>query len=80
MEAAGAADKKCGGVWGGREPPPRVHRPGSLGRASGGEISMKNDKGVMDRPWTEWRFLRAISSTLKCQFTGNHELEKMAIW
>ena len=21
-EAAGAADKKCGGVWGGREPPP----------------------------------------------------------
>ena len=33
-EAAGAADKKCGGVWGeGREPPPRISRPGSLGRA-----------------------------------------------
>ena len=31
-EAAGAADKKCGGVWGGREPPPRISRPGSLGR------------------------------------------------
>ena len=28
VEAAGAADKKCGG---GREPPPRISRPGSLG-------------------------------------------------
>ena len=25
-EAAGAADKTCGGVWGGREPPPRISR------------------------------------------------------
>ena len=29
-----------------------------------------NNKGVLDRPWTKWRVLRAISSTLKCQFTG----------
>jgi len=26
MEAAGAAGKKGGGVWGGREPPPRISR------------------------------------------------------
>ena len=33
-EAAGAADKKCGGVWvGAGAPPPRISRPGSLGRA-----------------------------------------------
>ena len=37
-----------------------------------------NNKGVLDRPWTIWKVLRAISSTLKCQFTLNHELEK--IW
>ena len=37
-----------------------------------------NNKGVLDRPWTIWKVLRAISSTLKCQFTGNHENEK--IW
>ena len=29
-----------------------------------------NNKGVLERPGTEWRVLRAISSTLKCQFTG----------
>ena len=37
-----------------------------------------NNKGVLDRPWTIWKVLRAISSTLKCQFTVNHENEK--IW
>ena len=31
------------------------------------------NKGVMDRPWTKRRFLRAISSTLKFQFTEHHE-------
>ena len=29
-----------------------------------------NDKGVLERPWTKWVVLRAISTTLKCQFTG----------
>ena len=29
-----------------------------------------NNKGVLDRPWTKWRVLIAISSTLKFQFTG----------
>ena len=29
-----------------------------------------NDKGVLERPGTKWMVLRAISSTLKCQFTG----------
>ena len=28
-----------------------------------------NNKGVLERPWTKWRVLRAISTTLKCQFT-----------
>ena len=28
-----------------------------------------NNKGVLDGPWTKWRVLRAISSTLKFQFT-----------
>ena len=37
-----------------------------------------NNKGVLDRPWTIWKVLRAISCTLKCQLTGNHEFEK--IW
>ena len=37
-----------------------------------------NNKGVLDRPWTIWKVLMAISSTLKCQFTENHENEK--IW
>ena len=27
-----------------------------------------NNKGVLDRPWTIWKVLKAISSTLKCQF------------
>ena len=36
-----------------------------------------DNKGVLDRPWTIWKVLRAISSTLKCQFTGNHENEKI---
>ena len=35
-----------------------------------GEISRKNNKGVLERPGTKWKVLRAISSTLKCQFTG----------
>ena len=29
-----------------------------------------NNKGVLERPWTIWRVLDAISTTLKCQFTG----------
>ena len=29
-----------------------------------------NNKGVLERPWTKWSVLRAISTTLKCQFTG----------
>ena len=29
-----------------------------------------NNKGVLERPWTKWRVLMAISTTLKCQFTG----------
>ena len=45
----------------------------------GGEIFSKimlvryrgiNNKGVLERPWTKWRVLKAISTTLKCQFTG----------
>ena len=28
-----------------------------------------NNKGVPERPGTKWRVLRAISITLKCQFT-----------
>ncbi len=28
-----------------------------------------DNKGVLDRPWTVWRVLRASSSTLKFQFT-----------
>ena len=40
---------------------------------SGGEISRKNNNGVLDRPWTKRRVLRAISSTLKFQFTVNPE-------
>ena len=40
---------------------------------SGGEISRKNDKGVLDKPWTKRRVLTAISSTLKFQFTVNPE-------
>ena len=31
-----------------------------------GEISRKNNKGVLERPGTKWKVLRAISSTLKC--------------
>ena len=40
---------------------------------SGGEISRKNNKGVLGRPWTKLKVLRAISSTLKFQFTVNPE-------
>ena len=29
-----------------------------------------NNKGVLERPGTKWRVLRAISTTLKCQFGG----------
>ena len=39
-----------------------------------------NNKGVLDRPWTIWKVLTAISSTLKCQFTGNHENEKIRLF
>ena len=28
------------------------------------------NEGVLERPWTIWKVLKAISSTLKCQFTG----------
>ena len=37
-----------------------------------------NNKGVLDRPWTICKVLKAISSTLKCQSTVNHDFEK--IW
>ena len=33
----------------------------------------ENSKGVLGRPWTKWMVLRVISSTLKFQFTVNHE-------
>jgi len=36
-----------------------------------------NNKVVLDRPWTIWKVLRAISSTLKCQFIGNHEMKRL---
>jgi len=36
-----------------------------------GDISRKNNKGVLDRPWTTQRVLKAISSTLKFEFTVN---------
>ena len=39
----------------------------------GGEISRENNKGVLDRPWTKWMVLWAISNTLKFQFTVNPE-------
>ena len=39
-----------------------------------------NNKGVLDRPWTIWKVLRAISSTLKCQFTENRENEENSYW
>ena len=39
-----------------------------------------NNKGVMERPWTKWRVLSTISSTLKCQFTGKHENEKIRLF
>jgi hypothetical protein len=29
-----------------------------------------NNKGVLKRPGTKWKVLNAISTTLKCQFTG----------
>ena len=29
-----------------------------------------NNKGVLERPWTIWGVLDAISTTMKCQFTG----------
>jgi len=29
-----------------------------------------NNKGVLERPGKKWKVLRAISSTVKCQFTG----------
>ena len=35
----------------------------------GGEKSRNNKKGVLDRPWTKRRVLRAIYSTFKFQFT-----------
>ena len=33
----------------------------------------KHNKGVLGRPWTERRILKAISSTLKFQYFQNHE-------
>ena len=36
-----------------------------------GDISKKNNEGVLERPGTKWKVLMAISSsTLKCQFSG----------
>ena len=32
-----------------------------------------NNKGVVDRPWTIWKVLRAISSTLKSNLPSNVE-------
>ena len=40
---------------------------------SGGEITRKKKRGVLDRPWTKWRVLRVNSSTLKFEFTENPE-------
>ena len=42
-----------------------------------GEMSRKNNKGVPDSPWTIWRVMRAIFSTLQFSFPGNHEHEKI---
>ena len=39
----------------------------------------KKNKGVLDRPWTKWMVLRAISGTLKGQFTEKHENEKIEL-
>ena len=36
-----------------------------------------NNKGVLDRPWTIWRVLKAFPSTLKLKFTVNHENKKI---
>ena len=33
----------------------------------------KNNEGVLEKPGTKWKVLRAISSTLKCQFQENVE-------
>ena len=35
-----------------------------------------NEKGVLDSPWIKRRILRAISSTLKFQFTANPESQR----
>ena len=35
-----------------------------------------DNKGVLDRPWTIWGVLRAISSTLKFQFTIKPESQR----
>ena len=73
---AGGRQKIWGGV-GGREPPPRrsEYLKNKVVRYRG-----INKKGVLDRPWTIWKVLRAISSTLKCQFTGNHENKKTRLF
>ena len=39
-----------------------------FGGKYGSDISKKNNKGVLGRPWTKRRVLRAISSTLKFQY------------
>ena len=44
-------------------------RFGNISEEYVGEISRNNNKGVLERPWTKWRLLKAISSTVKCQFT-----------
>ena len=43
---------------------------------SGGEISRKNNKGVLGRSWSKWMVLTAVSSTLKFQFTVNPESKR----
>ena len=38
-----------------------------------------NNKGVLDRTWTKRMVLKVISSTLKFQFTVNHEVKDLTI-
>ena len=62
---------------------PRLRRHLALGHWERGVHIMifgyrgKKNKGVLDRPWTKWMVLRAISGTLKGQFTEKHENEKI---
>ena len=46
-----------------------VSEPGFLDFQIFDSRDEENNKRVLERPWTKWRVLRAISSTLKFQFT-----------